>query len=72
MKGGGGGGAGSPVPLGLPLVCTCKVFSCHFLTLGCAMITDSSPPICRFDFSQEYIPHGYKELCLAPTQDGEV
>ncbi|KAL9957905.1 hypothetical protein ACROYT_G034860 [Oculina patagonica] len=25
----------------------------------------------RFDFSQEYIPHGYKELCLAPTQDGE-
>ena len=32
-------------------------------------------PICswfRFDFSQEYIPHGYKELCLSPTQDGEV
>ena len=26
----------------------------------------------RFDFSQEYIPHGYKELCLAPTKDGEV
>lgn len=26
----------------------------------------------RFDFSQEYIPHGYKELCLAPTPDGEV
>ncbi|XP_073230590.1 kynurenine 3-monooxygenase-like [Porites lutea] len=25
----------------------------------------------RFDFSQEYIPHGYKELCLSPTQDGE-
>ncbi|XP_020627664.1 kynurenine 3-monooxygenase-like [Orbicella faveolata] len=25
----------------------------------------------RFDFSQEYIPHGYKELCLAPTPDGE-
>ncbi|RMX60375.1 hypothetical protein pdam_00021323, partial [Pocillopora damicornis] len=25
----------------------------------------------RFDFSQEYIPHGYKELCLAPTKDGE-
>ena len=28
--------------------------------------------IWRFDFSQEYIPHGYKELCLAPTPDGEV
>jgi len=25
----------------------------------------------RFDFSQEYIPHGYKELCLSPTEDGE-
>ncbi|PFX23122.1 Kynurenine 3-monooxygenase [Stylophora pistillata] len=25
----------------------------------------------RFDFSQEYIPHGYKELCLAPTKNGE-
>ncbi|XP_068752463.1 kynurenine 3-monooxygenase-like [Montipora capricornis] len=25
----------------------------------------------RFNFSQEYIPHGYKELSLAPTEDGE-
>ena len=25
----------------------------------------------RFDFSQEYIVHGYKELQLVPTQNGE-
>ncbi|XP_020627669.1 kynurenine 3-monooxygenase-like [Orbicella faveolata] len=25
----------------------------------------------RFDFSQEYIPHGYKEFQLLPTQSGE-
>ncbi|XP_059095648.1 kynurenine 3-monooxygenase-like [Tigriopus californicus] len=25
----------------------------------------------RFDFSQEYIPHAYLELCIPPTQGGE-
>jgi hypothetical protein len=27
---------------------------------------------CRFDYSQTYIPHGYKELRLGPTEDGQV
>ena len=26
----------------------------------------------RFDYSQEYIPHGYKELTIPPTSDGNV
>ncbi len=25
----------------------------------------------RFDFSQEYLPHGYKELSIPPTDEGE-
>lgn len=25
----------------------------------------------RFDYSQEYIPHGYMELCI-PSKDGKV
>ena len=26
----------------------------------------------RFDYSQEYIPHGYKELTIPATKQGEV
>ena len=26
----------------------------------------------RMDFSQEYITHGYMELCIPPTKDGKV
>ena len=25
-----------------------------------------------FDYSQEYIPHKYLELCIPETEDGEV
>ena len=25
-----------------------------------------------FDYSQEYIPHKYQELCIPETKDGEV
>ena len=26
----------------------------------------------RFDYRQQYIPHGYMELCIPPTSEGEV
>ena len=26
----------------------------------------------RFNYSQEYIPHGYMELRIPPTKDGQV
>lgn len=25
-----------------------------------------------FDYSQKYIEHGYLELCIPPTEDGQV
>ena len=28
--------------------------------------------VTRLNFSQEYIPHGYMELCIPPTKDGQV
>ena len=45
-----------------------KTFTEFFQQIPNAYIIDFHV---RFDFSQEYIPHGYKEFQLLPTQSGE-